>query len=119
MSFSHQIQTGDPSLDEALEHEAQLKALMADMLDESDLPTVVAFLWPWLDDAALSSATWRFCRLVGLPDDDDGVGEAPPLLQLILAHAHLTDDVESYSDDIVELLVESIDGARTRQILKR
>ncbi len=82
-------------------------------LDESGLPTVVAFLWPWLDGTALSSATWR---LVGLPDDemDD---EAPSLAQLILAHAQQADDREACGDDVVELLVESIDSAKTQQIL--
>lgn len=67
----------------------------------------MAFLWPWLYGAAVSSATWRFYRLVGLPDDemDD---EAPSLVQLILAYAQQADDFELFGDDTVELLVESI-----------
>ena len=82
MSSRSKIQTGDRQLDEALEHEAVLKSRMADVLAESGLPTVAAFLWPWLDGAAISSATWRFGRLVGLPDNemDD---EAPPLARAV------------------------------------
>lgn len=111
------IRTGDPWPDEALELQTQLNHAMTDTLDDSDLPTVVAFLWPWLDHAALSSATRRFGQLVGAPDDQTDATEAPSLVQLILAHVQVTGDFGSFIDDVVKLLVESIDGEMTRDIL--
>lgn len=109
--------TGDPSLDEELKDEAELKSRMADLLDESELAMVVAFLLPWLDDAALSSAAWRLDRMVGSPYRR-AEDTAPPLVQLILAHAQTAVDAESFGNGVVGLLVESINSKTTSRILR-
>jgi len=111
------ISTGDAELDDVLEDEAELKTRMGDLLDESDLATVVAFLVPWLDNEAVSTATWQFQRLIDEESEakdsrNDSEAPAVPLAELIARHADAVDDAE-----VVELLVEAIDGGTTRRIL--
>ena len=118
------IDTGSAELDEVLEWEAELKGRAFDMLDNDGLDTVVAFLCRSMNASSAQEALWKMAGLVGQPEPP--AGEAPKedegglVLEKYSTTLHdfvSTHGVDQDPEEIVELLVESIDGANTRDIL--
>ena len=117
--------TGDPDLDQVLEWEAELRARAFDMLDEQGLDPVVEFLAQSMNASSAWEALWRLCDLFEVEQPPEpSTPEDAELNKPSLRHSRAVVDLvtthsaEQDPEEIVGLLVESIDGECTCGILE-